>query len=327
MTIIIPTRARGMKNWDSDPNKGYTKILNEIATQVNSLVVSGVTADDYFSSDVRTIAVNTTLTDIATIEQITASNPALTLTMPAANVAPTIFKGGRYAFHNAGPTNSFSLNKNGGDTLLLNLKPGETMMLECVDDSTAAGTWNTIRLGSVVLAAGTQEFFIPAAAMWPSSTAGCAPHAKTSMGSGKATVVTLDFDKDTQEYAEFCYGPGQAWDAGTVKAKFHFTHASGTDARTVWSLEALGVSGGGQLDGSFGTPQVVADGSSSGSAANKLWSTGYTPAVTIGGSSEKGDLLQFRASRVVGNAADLMAMDARLHGVTLAFTTDAPNDA
>ena len=80
---------------------------------------------------------------------------------------------------------------------------------------------------------------------------------------------------------------------------------------------------GATIDAAFGTAVVVSDAAES--AANKLYVTGESGAVTIAGTPADDDLTIFQVFR--DTDADAMEEDARLLGIKLFFTTDAANDA
>lgn len=325
MTIIVPDLPKGFKNWWSDPSRGIKKIFTDIAGEVNGLVLGGITADSFYTADVRTIAVNTTLTELAQVTEVTASNAGLTLTLPATSAA-TIFDGGTYFVRNAGATHGFAIHNTGGGTILGELKPDELLILRCTADGTANGTWKyNILSGRLSSSPGRQEIPVPASAMSPSATNGCAPLAKNSIG-GK-TILTLDFDPSTQEYAEFSVPLPKQWDGNSdISAQFLWSHAAATDDRVVWSIEAVAIGDGAALSTAFGSAEVIADGASTGGLADREYVSSFTPVGVMGGSPAAGDMLYCRVSRVVGNAADVMAVDARLHGIRLAVTTSLAND-
>ena len=50
-------------------------------------------------------------------------------------------------------------------------------------------------------------------------------------------------------------------------------------------------------------------------------------AITIAGTPTAGDTVQFQLNRTVADAGDTMAINARLHGIRLFFTTNAATDA
>ena len=77
------------------------------------------------------------------------------------------------------------------------------------------------------------------------------------------------------------------------------------------------------IDVVYGTAIGVTDNAQS--AAEELYVTAESSAVTIAGTPADDDLVYFRVHR--DPDADTMAEDARLIGIKLFFTTDANNDA
>jgi hypothetical protein len=79
------------------------------------------------------------------------------------------------------------------------------------------------------------------------------------------------------------------------------------------------------IDVVYGTAIVVTDDAQS--AAEELYVTAESSAITIAGTPADDDLCYFRVLRDVSDGNDDMTEDARLIGIKLFFTTDALNDA
>ena len=77
-------------------------------------------------------------------------------------------------------------------------------------------------------------------------------------------------------------------------------------------------------DAAYGTAIVVDDACQS--AAEELYVTSESSAVTITGTPADDDLTYFRIFRDVSDSNDTAAEDARLIGVKIFYTTDAAND-
>lgn len=169
---------------------------------------------------------------------------------------------------------------------------------------------------------GKQTIWIPAVAMTARTTSGAgAGSAETT--TNKIMVKTLNFDAATAEYAQFAVRMPKSWNKGTVTATFLWSNADGT-GNVVWGLQGVALSDDDVLDAAFGTAQTVTDGVT---AAGDLMQSAETSAITIAGAPAAGDLVVFQAYRDAANGADTLASDARLHGVTIFYTTDAANDA
>ena len=174
------------------------------------------------------------------------------------------------------------------------------------------------------LAAGKQAVWIPASAMAARTSNGMAS-GTVETTTNKVMLKTLDADASTQEFAQFAITMPKSWNEGTVSFLAVWSHAATTtNFGVAWSLAGLAVSDDDALDTAFGTAVVVTD---TGGTTNDLYRTAESAAVTISGSPAALDTVFFQVARVPADAADTMAVDARLHGIVLFITTDAGNDA
>jgi hypothetical protein len=150
--------------------------------------------------------------------------------------------------------------------------------------------------GSAVKVAGKETIWVPAISMYPNTTNG-AEAAQVELSNGPELKV-LDFDKDSDEFAQFAVAFPKSWNEGTVTFQAFFT--------------------------AFGT-QVVATAKAHSGTSNDLDVAAESGAVTIAGSPSTDEYVFFQVSRDV--SADDLNADARLLGIKLFFTTDAANDA
>jgi hypothetical protein len=164
---------------------------------------------------------------------------------------------------------------------------------------------------------------IHASSMRPSVTGGCAPLAITASAANQPDIVTLDFDPNTEEFAQFTVLMPESWNEGTVTFIPVWSHAAtATNFDVTWSLQGVAVSNDDTIAAAFGTAQTSAD---TGGTTNDAYSGPVSSAITIAGTPAAGDTVFFRLSRPVGGGTKL-AIDARLHGIRLYVTTDAEND-
>lgn len=171
---------------------------------------------------------------------------------------------------------------------------------------------------------GKQTLWIPAAAIRPSTTGGCATITTIATSANQPDIQSLDFDATTQEYAQFSVALPKQWNEGTVTAQFFWTHAATTvNFGVVWDLQAVAQSNGDAIAAAYGTAQIIAD---TGGTTNYVYVSDEVPAITIAGTPAEGDIVHYRLSRVTGNASDTMAIDARFLGMKLFVTTNAGND-
>jgi hypothetical protein len=171
-----------------------------------------------------------------------------------------------------------------------------------------------------------RTLWIPAASMIPSISGGCAGLAVIASGASKPDIATLDFDKDTAEYAQFSVAMPKGWDEGTVTAQFVWSHAATTtNFKVAWGLQGVAISDDDTIVASYGTAQTAND---TGGTTDDLYVSPSTSAITIGGSPAAGDIAFFRVYRDAADGTnDTLAVDARLHGVRLFYTIDTLDDA
>lgn len=171
---------------------------------------------------------------------------------------------------------------------------------------------------------GKHSIWVPAIAMIPRTTNGAAS-GTVEMTTNRNMVKTLDFDATGQEHAQFDIRMPKSWNVGTVTFIPVWSHASTTtNFGVVWALSGVAISNDDTLDVAFGTQVTSTD---TGGTTNDLYQGPESAAITIGGTPAAEDYVQFRIQRVVSDGADTMAIDARLHGILLLYTTAEMNDA
>jgi len=175
---------------------------------------------------------------------------------------------------------------------------------------------------SAVKVAGKETIYVPAAAMYPNTTNGCASLAQVELSNGPEIKV-LDFDASSDENAQFTVAFPDSWNEGTVTFQAFFT-VTGTNTGTVaWGLSGVAVADDDSCNTAFGT-NVVATAKAHSGTSNDINVTAESGAVTIAGSPSTSEFVFFQVMRDV--SADNQSGDARLLGIKLFFTTDAKND-
>ena len=155
------------------------------------------------------------------------------------------------------------------------------------------------------------------------TTNGAAP-GTVELATNKIMLKTLDFDTTTQEFAQFQIMMPKSWNESTISAQFVWSHAATvTNFGVVWALEAVAISDQDAGDAAPGTAQQIAD---TGGTTNTVYVTSETPAITVGGTPQPQDWVVFQVKRVPADGSDTLAVDARLHGLTLFVTVDANTD-
>ena len=180
--------------------------------------------------------------------------------------------------------------------------------------------------GTLVNAAiGKQSIWIPATAMYPTATAGCADITSVETTAGRPDMYTLDFDASSDENAQFSVAMPSFWNEGTITYQVYWTTTATDTDGVAWSLSGVACSDNDTIDVAFGTAVVVTDDALG--AAEDLCVTAESGAVTLGGSPAAGDLAYFNIERDVSDANDDMAEDAKLIGIKIFYTVDDVHEA
>lgn len=215
---------------------------------------------------------------------------------------------------NAAAGNSPTISATGSDTDIdINLAP------KGAGDVNLSGAANNIQVAGSDPKRG---IYVPASAMFPATTSGCATLAQAESSTNKINYKVLDFDQSSEEYAWFVLPAPSYWDLGTITAEFHWTAASGT-GDVIWGIAGLARSNDDAIDTALGTAVTVTD---TLIATGDHHLTADTSAITIGGTPAKDDFLYVRVYRDADAGGDTLNADARLIGVTLRFTRSQYDD-
>jgi hypothetical protein len=189
----------------------------------------------------------------------------------------------------------------------------------------SSSTTGSITISSSVQSGGTggdgtgkQTIWIPAAAMSPTVTAGCAVLTSVETTAGNPDLVVLDFDASSDEHAQFQVAFPKQWDKGTVTFQAFWTLSAANTDGVAWALQAVAVSNDEAIDVAYGTPIVITDVNLS--ASNDQLVTAESAALTIAGSPADDDMTYFRVFRDVSDSADTATGDGRLIGIKLFFS-------
>tara|TARA_E500000305_G_C4015437_1_gene235283 strand:- start:678 stop:1541 length:864 start_codon:yes stop_codon:yes gene_type:complete len=177
--------------------------------------------------------------------------------------------------------------------------------------------------GNAVKVAGKESMWIPALAMKPTVSNGCAAHASVETTAGRPDMIVLDFDKDSDEFAQFAVAFPKSWNAGTVTFQFYWSGIAATTG-VAMSLQGVAFADNDSIDTVYGTAIVVQDDAQG--AVEEMLVSPESSAITIAGSPGASELTYFRIGRDVSDSNDDMAGDCRLHGIKLFFSTNAKND-
>ena len=282
---------------------------------VDNVITNGTTIGHTDDTDLITLA--DSLLTIDGDVTITGGTPTLTIGDAGAEDTKIVFDGNAQDFY-------VGLDDSADDLLIgVGSTVGTTPAI-AVDENAVANFANTPTVdGAEAKFSGKETIWIPAVAMYPNSTNGCADIAQVELSNGPEIKV-LDFDASSDENAQFAIAMPKSWNEGTVTFKAFFT-VTGTNTGTVaWGLSGVAISDNDSINTAFGT-NVVATAKAHSGTSNDLDVTAESGAVTIAGTPAVGDQCYFQIMRDV--SADNQSGDARLLGIKLFFTTNAGNDA
>ena len=204
------------------------------------------------------------------------------------------------------------------------LKVGSNIELGNASDTTLArsAAGEVTIEGSLIKKAGVENIWVPAQAMTPRDNAGCADLSTVAAGTnGRPDFHVLDFDKDSDEHAQFSIAMPKSWDGGNVNAYFYWIGIAATTG-VAWGTQVLSLNDNEEIDAPYGTAVITQD-DSQGDATELLISA---KSGDIACSGADGDLLYFQVFRDVSDGNDDMAGDARLVGILFEYTSSASTD-
>ena len=193
-----------------------------------------------------------------------------------------------------------------------------------IDENAVANFPNTPTVDTAeVKFAGKESIWVPAGAMYPSTTNPCSDLTQVETTALRPDLKVLDFATGADDFAQFSIAFPKSWNEGTVTFQPFWT-VTGTNTGTVaWALAGIAVTNDATINTAFGTAAVTTALAHSGTS-NDLMVSVESGAITIAGSPSTDDVCFFQVNRDV--SADNQSGDARLIGIKVFFTTDAAND-
>ena len=290
----------------SATNKGDAVVFATASDGTNPNILT-LPAGDVTTGGTQTLT-NKTLTSpiIGTSILDTNSNEVAKITATSSAV-------NEVTFVNAATGNNPSIDASGGDSNVgIALKTKGTGVIQAED---SGGNVSAVKI------AGKESIWVPAVAMYPNTTNG-AEAGQVELSNGPE-IKTLDFDKDSDENAQFAVAFPKSWNEGTVTFQAFFTADSTNTGTVSWDLAGVAIADNDSCNTAFGTAVAPTAKAHSGTA-NDLDVTAESGAVTIAGSPSTDEQVFFQITRDVSD--DSLTADAKLLGIKLFFTTDAAND-
>ncbi len=177
---------------------------------------------------------------------------------------------------------------------------------------------------AAVITQGQHTIWIPAVAMTTRTTSG-ASSGSFETSTNKVMGETFDFDTASDDFIQFAIQMPKGWDEGTLIFQIVHSHPSTTtNFGIVFFMQAVAFANSDALDTAFGTAVSVTD---TGGTTDDVFISPESAALTVAGSPGAEEFVIFQVYRDVSAGGDTMAVDARLHGITIHYTTDANTDS
>jgi len=205
------------------------------------------------------------------------------------------------------------------------LKVGSNIELGNASDTTLArsAAGEVTIEGVAIKKVGLENIWVPATAMTPSETNGCAAITSVETTSGRPDLIVLDFDASSDEFAHFSIAMPKSWNEGTITFQAYWTSASTNAGTVAWGMSGVSVGDNDTIDVAYGTA-VVATAKAHSGTAEDLNISAASGDLTVANAAAD-ELAFFEIFRDV--SADSHTSDARLLGVKIFYTTDTSTDA
>jgi len=286
-------------------DKGYKIIyLDGVATNTGVYEVPLGEAGDVTLTGTQTLT-NKTLTSPAIGTKIADTNGNELLLLTATGSAVNEF-----TLANASTGNGPTLSATGETNVGININPKGTGVLK-------SGS------GAVKIA-GKETIWVPAAAMYETTTNGASPE-QIETTALRPDMKVMDFADTADDHAQFSVAFPKSWNLGTITYQCFWTPSTTNTGNCIFGLQGVSVGDGDTIDVAFGTAINITD-AGIGTVEDQQVSA-ESSAVTIAGSPAVDQQTYFQIFRDANVGGDTYTGVARLLGIKIFFTTSAANDA
>jgi len=171
--------------------------------------------------------------------------------------------------------------------------------------------------------AGTETIFVPAQAMFGTTTNGADAQAIETTAT-RPEMKVLDFDASTIEYAQFSIAMPKSWNEDVITFQAFWSPSTTNTGAALIGLQGISVANDATSDIAFPTAVDVTD-SGTGTLEDVLVSP-VSANVTVT-SAAADTYTYFQVARNATAGGDSFTGDVRLLGIKIFYTTDAANDA
>jgi len=178
--------------------------------------------------------------------------------------------------------------------------------------------------GSALKIAGKETIWVPASAMYATTTNG-AEAAQVETTALRPDMKVMDFADSADDHAQFTIAMPKSWNAGTITYQCYWTPSTTNTGDCIFGLQAVACADSDTIDVAFGTAVNVTD-AGIGTVEDQQISA-ESSALTIAGSPAAGEQTYFQIFRDADAGGDTYTGVARLLGVKIFYTSNAANDA
>jgi hypothetical protein len=275
------------------------------------------TANDGTNPDIYTLDFgDVTLTGTQTLTNKTLTSPKIGTNIldtngnELINLTATSSAVNEITLANAATGNAPTITASGETNVSLNLVP--------------KGSGTLQGNGSALKIAGKETIWVPAAAMYASTTNG-ADAEQVETTATRPDMKVFDFDASTQQYTQFTIAMPKSWNEGTLTYQVYWAPSTTNTGDAIFGLQGVACADGDTIDVAFGTAIEVTD-AGIGTVEDQQVSA-ESSAMTVAGSPAAGEQSYFQLFRKAADGGDTFTGECRVLGIKLFFTTDAANDA
>ena len=197
----------------------------------------------------------------------------------------------------------------------ITIAPNGTGVAKAVDAGDATGA---------IKIAGKETIWIPAAAMYASTTNG-ADAEQVETTATRPDMKVFDFDASTKQYTQFTIAMPKSWNEGTLTYQVYWSPSSTNTGNAIFGLQGVACADNDTIDVAFGTAIEVTD-AGIGTVEDQQV-TSESSAMTVAGSPAAGEQTYFQLYRDAADGSDTFSGECRVLGIKVFYTTDAANDA